>query len=119
MEVFYEKFDKECNTTPIFQYYDPFQMFQRISCASNEDIVTIKEMLGARAKKHGKDIYQEAANIEKLKQIMEDYVDGKRPTIKTVMIEDFAKELESILNIYNKKSKAKEKNIVEETSENE
>ena len=116
MEVFYDKFDKECNTTPIFQYYDPFQMFQRISCASNEDIVTIKEMLGARAKKHGKDIYQEAANIEKLKQIMEDYVDGKRPTIKTVMIEDFAKELESILNIYNKKSKAKEKNIVEETS---
>ena len=116
MEVFYDKFDKECNTTPIFQYYDPFQMFQRISCASNEDIVTIKEMLGARAKKHGKDIYQEAANIEKLKQIMEDYVDGKRPTIKTVMIEDFAKELESILNIYNKKTKAKEKNIVEETS---
>ncbi len=121
MEVFYDKFDKECNTVPIFQYYDPFQMFQRISCASNEDIVTIKEMLGARAKKHRKDIYQEADNIEKLKQIMDDYVDGKRPTIKTVMIEEFAKELQNILDIYNKNKKTKTngKKKAEEASEEE
>ena len=43
MEVFYEKFDKECMNVPIFKYYDAYQIFQRISCASNEDIVTIKE----------------------------------------------------------------------------
>ena len=41
MEVFYEKFDKECMNIPIFKYYDPYQTFQRISCASNEDIVLI------------------------------------------------------------------------------
>ena len=31
---------------------------------------------------------------------MEDYVDGKCPTIKTVIIEEFAKELGNILNNY-------------------
>ena len=34
MEQFYEKFDRECMKVPIFKYYDPFQLFQRISCAS-------------------------------------------------------------------------------------
>ena len=32
--------------------------------------------------------------------IMENYVDGKKPTIKTVMIEEFAEELDKILNLY-------------------
>ena len=36
-------------------------------------------------------------NIAKLKQIMCDYIDGKKPTIKNVMIEEFAKELDKIL----------------------
>ena len=49
MEMFYDKFDKECMNVPIFKYYDPFQTFQRISCASNEDIVTIKEKLVDRS----------------------------------------------------------------------
>ena len=93
MEIFYEKFAKECSNIPIFKYYDPFQMFQRISCASNEDIVSIRETLAERAKHHKKEIAPEMENIAKIKQIMEDYIDGKRPTIKTVMIEEFAKEL--------------------------
>ena len=103
MELFYDKFAKECNDIPIFKYYDPFQMFQRISCASNEDIVSIREMLAERAKHHKKEIEPEMANIAKLRQIMEDYVDGKRPTRKTVMIEEFAKELDNILNMYKPK----------------
>ena len=36
MEQFYEQFDKKCMDIPIFKYYDSFQLFQRISCASNE-----------------------------------------------------------------------------------
>ena len=40
---------KQCMDIPIFKYYDPYQMFQRISCASNEDIVLIKEKLADRA----------------------------------------------------------------------
>ena len=50
MEQFYDKFDRECMNIPIFKYYDTFQMFQRISCASNEDIVTIREKLVNRVK---------------------------------------------------------------------
>ena len=75
-------------------------MFQRISCASNEDIVSIREALAERAKHHKKEIAPEMENIAKIKQIMEDYIDGKRPTIKTVMIEEFAKELGNILDSY-------------------
>ena len=104
MELFYDKFAKECNTVPMFKYYDPFQMFQRISCASNEDIVTIREMLAERAKHHKQEIESEMPNIAKLKRIMDDYTDGKRPTIKTVMIEEFSKELEKILNSYKKEN---------------
>ena len=100
MEIFYEKFAKECSNIPIFKYYDPFQMFQRISCASNEDIVSIREALAQRAKHHKKEIQPEMENIAKIKQIMEDYIDGKRPSIKTVMIEEFAKELGKILESY-------------------
>ena len=100
MELFYDKFAKECNNVPIFKYYDPFQLFQRISCAGNEDIVSIREMLSERARKHKNEIEPEMKNIAKLKRIMTDYIDGKHPTIKTFMIEEFAKELEKILESY-------------------
>ena len=42
MEKFYDRFDRECMNIPIFKYQDPHQLFQRISCVSNEDIVIIK-----------------------------------------------------------------------------
>ncbi len=100
MELFYDKFAKECMDVPIFKYYDVFQMFQRISCASNEDIVTIKEMLASRAKKYTTEIEPEIKNIRKLKQVMDDYIDGKEPTIKIVMLEEFSKELANILDLY-------------------
>ena len=100
MEQFYEKFDKQCMDIPIFKYYDPFQLFQRISCASNEDIVLIKEKLIDRAERYTKQIEPEMKNMKQLKQIIEDYLKGKNPTIKTVMLKDFAKELEYILDKY-------------------
>ncbi len=100
MEQFYDKFAKECMDVPIFKYYDVFQMFQRISCASNEDIVTIKEMLAARAKKYKNEIEPEIKNIKKLKQVIDEYIEGKEPTIKIVMLEEFSKELENILDLY-------------------
>ena len=101
MEMFYDKFAKECMNVPIFKYYEPFQMFQRISCASNEDIVTIKEMLEDRAKKHTKEIEPEIDNMIKLKQIVHDYIDGKQSSIKIVILEDFEKGLDNILELYN------------------
>ncbi len=100
MEVFYEKFDKECMNVPIFKYYDAYQIFQRISCASNEDIVTIKEKLVKRAEKYTKEIEPEIKNIKQLKQIMDDYIHGKDISIKIVMLKDFSKELGYILDKY-------------------
>ena len=57
-------------------------------------------MLAERAKHYKDEIQPEMLNIAKLKQIMENYIDGKRPTIKTVMIEEFANELDKILKNY-------------------
>ena len=100
MEIFYDKFDRECMNIPIFKYYDSFQTFQRISCASNEDIVTIKEKLVDRANRSKKEIAEEIPNIKKLKQIMDDYIDGKLPSIKIVLLQDFSNELGNIIKLY-------------------
>ena len=100
MELFYEKFDKECMDIPIFKYYDPYQMFQRISCASNEDIVLIKEKLVNRADKYTKQIEPEIKNIKQLKQIIDDYLNGKDPSIKIVMLKEFSKDLGYIIDKY-------------------
>ena len=100
MELFYEKFDKECMDIPIFKYYDPYQMFQRISCASNEDIVLIKEKLTNRANKYPKQIEPEIKNIKQLKQIVDDYLNGKDPSIKNVMLKEFSKSLGYIIDKY-------------------
>ena len=100
METFYERFDKECMDVPIFKYYDSYQAFQRVSCASNEDIVTIKEKLAKRAEKYTKKLEPEMKNIKQLKQIMDDYIHGKDISIKIVMLKDFSKELGYILDKY-------------------
>ena len=107
MEMFYERFDKECMNLPIFKYYDPFQIFQRISCASNEDIVTIKEKLLNRAELYHDEIETEITNIKQLKQIMDDYTSSKDNSIKMVMLKDFANVLGIIIDKYNKFFKAK------------
>ena len=100
MEQFYEQFDKECMEIPIFKYYDAFQLFQRISCASNEDIVLIKEKLIDRANHYTKQIEPEMKTIKQLKQIIDDYLKGKEPTIKIVMLKEFAKDMGYILDKY-------------------
>ena len=118
MELFYEKFDRECMKTPIFKYYDPYQMFQRISCASNEDIVLIKEKLVNRADKYAKQIEPEIKNMKQLKQIIDDYLSGKDPSIKIVMLKEFSKDLGYIIDkykptLFSKKEDKEEK--IEET----
>ena len=100
MEEFYEKLESECMEIPIFKYYDVFQIFQRISCASNEDIVSIKDKLLDRAKKYGEKIKEELPNVEKLKKMLDNYLEGKSPTIKMVILQEFTDELENIITIY-------------------
>ena len=117
MEQFFEKFDRECMEIPIFKYYDPFQLFQRISCASNEDIVLLKEKLENRADKYPKKIEPEMKNIKQLKQIVDDYLKGKGTTIKIVMLKEFSKSLDYILSKYKISFLPKKKNrkkLVEE-----
>ena len=111
MEQFYDKFDKECMQIAIFKYYDVFQMFQRISCASNEDIVTIKEKLLDRAKRYGKDLQDELPNLQKLKQVMDDYIEGKEPTIKMVILKEFADELGNVIEIEQEQGKIEKRDI--------
>ena len=103
MEQFYEQFDKKCMEIPIFKYCDPYQLFQRISCASNEDIMIIKEKLLARAEKYPKQIEGEMSNVKLLKQIMDDYLKDKQTTIKIVILREFSKDLGSILGKYKPK----------------
>ncbi len=93
MEKFYERFDKECANIPVLKYYDAFQIFQRISCASNEDIVAIKEKILKRAKDNEEVAREEVDNLRKLKRVMDEYIDGKDTTIKIVLLKEFAKEL--------------------------
>ena len=102
MEKFYDLFDKECMDIPIFKYSDPYQIFQRISCASNEDIVTIKEKILDRAKRNAKILLPELNNMYKLKQVVDDYISGKAPNIKVVMLQDFSEALKEIIEKYNK-----------------
>ena len=96
MEQFYERFDKECMDVPIFKYYDPYQMFQRISCATNEDIVIIKERMLKRAKIHPEIVKEEEKSMRGLKQMIDDYLKGKDTTIKTVILKGFSNDLASI-----------------------
>ena len=100
MEVFYEKFDKECMTIPILKYYEPYQFFQRLSCANNEDIVTIKEKLLERAKKYGKELEPELKNVIQIKNTIDEYVKGKNINIKIILLTEFSKELEYIISKY-------------------
>ena len=100
MEEFYEKFDRECTDVPILKYYDVYQLFQRITCASNEDIVLIKEKLLDRAEKYTKELEPEIRNLKLLKQVIDEYLKTKVPTIKNVMLRDFADSIEYILNKY-------------------
>ena len=118
MEMFYDQFDKECMTVPIFKYYDVFQMFQRVSCASNEDIITIKEKLLDRAKKYAKDLQEELPNLKRLKQVMNNYLDGKEPTIKIVMLQEFESELGNVIKEYEKYNKTENVEELEELEAN-
>ena len=101
MEIFYDRFDKECMDIPIFKYTDPYQIFQRLSSASNEDVVILKEKLMTRINKNPDLLLEEKSKMNKLKQIINDYITDKPITIKTVVLSDFAKAIEKALESVN------------------
>ncbi len=100
MEKFYDVFTKECMDKPILNHYDAYQMFQRVTCANNEDIVLIKEMLVDRAQKNKEALEPELEFMKKLKQVLDDYCKGKEIGIKIVMLKEFSNDLDTIINLY-------------------
>ena len=100
MELFYDRFDNECMEFPIFKYYDAYRMFQRITCASNEDIVRIKEILIDRAKKNSNKLKEEYNFMKQLKKTLEDYCRGKETNIKIVMLKEFYRDLGIVIDLY-------------------
>ena len=100
MEAFYDNFDSECMEKAILNYYDPYKMFQRIMCASNEDIVLIKEMLVDRARKNQETMKPELGFILKLKKIIDNYYQAREVSIKMVMLKEFSNDLQTITDLY-------------------
>ena len=105
MEQFYDAFTTEYSDKPILNYYDLNKMMQRITCASNEDIMKIKEMLIDRAKKHTDELAPELKFIISLKSALEIYCKGKDNSIKNVMLREFALDLGNIISLYEDKPK--------------
>ena len=60
------------------------------------DEAVIKDLIAARYEKIT-DLENEERNIRLLKQTMEEYIRGKIPTIKVVLLKDFIKTLDKIL----------------------
>ena len=100
MEVFYDRFDSECMEKAILNYYDPYKMFQRIMCASNEDIVLIKEMLVNRASKNQELMKPELGFIIRLKAIIDEYYQARDVSIKMVMLKEFSNDLQTVIDLY-------------------
>ena len=100
MEEFYDSFAKEGMDKALLNYYDPYKMFQRIMCASNEDIVLIKEMLVERARKNTEMVKPELSFIIRLKEIIDDYYKARDTSIKMVMLKEFSNDLQTIINLY-------------------
>ena len=55
-----------------------------------------------RANKNAKILLPELNNMYKLKQVVDDYISGKAPNIKVVMLQDFSDTLGDIIENYNK-----------------
>ena len=85
---------------PLLKYFDTYQMIQRITCASNEDIMKIKEMLVDRAKKHRRELASELQFFVELKNALIAYCKGKKISIKLVTIKEFANDLQIIIDLY-------------------
>ena len=109
MEQFYDRFDKECMEIPIFRYYEPRNVLQRLMYSSNEDLVIIKDKMVKRAELYSELLLEEKDNLIKLKDSIDEYVNDKSASIKIVMLEDFSKSLNYIINKYDENLTKSEK----------
>ena len=97
MEQFYDRFDKECMEIPIFRYYEPRNVLQRLMYSSNEDLVTIKDKMIKRAELYSELLLEEKDNLIKLREVIREYIKDKTASIKIVMLKEFSNSLGYIL----------------------
>ena len=88
---------------------------ERLADVFAEDIVLFKDLITARYEKV-KDVENEERNIRLLKQTVEEYIRGKVPTIKIILLEDFIKTLDMILIKAKSKGKKTRKKMIDEES---
>lgn len=115
MDKLSDIFAEEHIDVPIMKYYNMNTLFERILLLENEDVVLLKDLITARYEKV-KDIENEERNIRLLKQTMEEYIRGKVPTIKVILMQDFIKTLDMILIRPKPKARRGRKKVVEEES---
>ena len=115
MDKLSDIFAEEHLDVPIMKYYNMNTLFERILLLENEDVVLLKDLITARYEKV-KDLENEERNIRLLKQTMEEYIRGKVPTIKVILMQDFIKTLDMILIRPKPKARRGRKKVVEEES---
>ena len=115
MDKLSDIFAEEHLDVPIMKYYNMNTLFERILLLENEDVVLLKDLITARYEKV-RDIENEERNIRLLKQTMEEYIRGKVPTIKVILMQDFIKTLDMILIRPKPKARRGRKKVAEEES---
>ena len=93
MERLSDIFAEEHLDVPIMKYYNMNTLFERILILENEE-----------------------RNLRLLKQTMEEYIRGKVPTIKVILIQDFIKTLDMILIRPKAKTRRTRKKVIEESA---
>ncbi len=99
-----EPFTEKYLDIPIFKYYNMNTLFERILLLENEDIVLVKDIIMSRLM-HQESLANEERNIRLLKQTAEEYIRGKVPTIKIILLQEFIKMLDLVLAKANEKPK--------------
>ena len=66
----------------------------------NIGFCSVKEILIDRAKKHRRELEVELPYIVDLKEALDQYCKGRSVSIKIVLIKEFARDLENIIEMY-------------------
>ena len=97
MDQFFDKLDSECSDMPIFKYITPKRLFDKILETNNEDIVILKKKILERAEHYPDMMKQEKRNIKQVKKMIDKYLDKQEMNIQTVILKNFADDLEKIV----------------------
>ena len=103
-DKFFNELTTKYKNIPVFAYYDPYMLFEKMLRIPNQDIVTLKEIIIDRFENEelGK---EEVRNIATLKQAIDEYISAKVKTVKIVLLDEFSDAMEEIIEKYKKELK--------------